>query len=142
MRLRDLLREQLGGTYGVSVNYGNIAPQKGYGMMQVSFGSAPDRVDALQRAVVDEIARLQKDGPTADDLQKVQEMERRDLETSARQNAYWMGSLQTVHILGWDARTIARRLERTNALTVPVLHAALKRYLPLDRYTVVTLKPE
>lgn len=142
MRLRDLLREQLGGTYGVSVNYGNIAPQQGYGMMQVTFGSAPDRVEALQQAVLDEIARLQRDGPSADDLQKVQEMERRDLETSARQNAYWMGSLQTVHMLGWDATTIARRLERTNALTVSVLHAALKQYLPRDRYVVVTLKPE
>ncbi|MEZ5419617.1 MAG: insulinase family protein [Vicinamibacterales bacterium] len=142
MRLRDILREQLGGTYGVNVNYGNIAPQKGYGMMQVTFGSAPDRVGTLQQAVLDEIARLQKEGPTADDLQKVQEMERRDLETSARQNAYWMGSLQTVHILGWDARSIARRLERTNALTVPVLHEALRKYLPMGRYVVVTLKPE
>ncbi len=142
MRLRDILREQLGGTYGVSVNYGNIAPQKGYGMVTVSFGSAPDRVDGLQQAVVAEITRLQKDGPSADDLQKVQELERRDLETSARQNAYWLGSLQTVHSLGWDASTIARRLERTNALSVPILHETLKKYLPLDRYVVVTLRPE
>lgn len=142
IRLRDLLREQLGGTYGVSVNYVNTAPQKGYGSMNVSFGSDPTRIDALQQAVVDEVARLQKEGPTADDLQKVQELERRDLETSARQNAYWLGSLQTVHILGWDARTIARRPERTNALTVPILHETIKKYFPLDRYVVVTLRPE
>jgi len=142
MRLRDILREQLGGTYGVSVNYGNTAPQKGYGTMTVSFGSAPDRVEALQKAVIDEVTRLQKDGPSADDLQKVQEMERRDLETSARQNAYWLGSLQTVHMLGWDAATITRRLDRTNALTVAVLHEAIRRYFPLDRQVVVALKPE
>jgi zinc protease len=142
MRLRDILREQLGGTYGVSVSYGNTAPQKGYGTMTVSFGSAPDRVDTLQKAVIDEVARLHKEGPSADDLQKVQELERRDLETSANQNQYWLGSLQTVHMLGWDATTIARRLERTNTLTVPVLHETLKKYLPLDRYVVVTLKPE
>lgn len=142
IRLRDLLREQLGGTYGVSVNYGNTAPQKGYGTMNVSFGSAPDRVESLQKAVVDEIARLQKEGPTADDLQKVQELERRDLETSARQNAYWLGSLQTVHVLGWDARSIARRAERTSALTVPILHETIRKYFPLDRRVVVTLKPE
>lgn len=142
MRLRDILREQLGGTYGVSVNYGNTAPQKGYGTITVSFGSAPDRVDALQKAVVAEITRLGTDGPSADDLQKVQEMERRDLETSATQNPYWVGSLQTVHMLGWDARTIPRRVERTNALTVPILHETIKKYFPLDRQVVVALKPE
>ena len=142
MRLRDILREQLGGTYGVSVNYGNTAPQKGYGTMTVSFGSAPDRVEALQKAVLDEVTRLRTEGPSADDLQKVQEMERRELETSATQNQYWLGSLQTVHMLGWDAATIARRVERTNALTVPILHETIKRYFPLDRYVVVTLKPE
>ena len=142
MRLRDILREQLGGTYGVSVNYGNIAPQKGYGTMTVSFGSAPDRVDTLQKAVLDEVARLQQQGPSADDVQKLQELERRDLETSQRQNQYWMGSLQTVHMFGWDAASIARRVDRTNSLSVADVHAALKKYLPLDRYVVVTLKPE
>ena len=84
--------------------------------MNVSFGSAPDRVDALQKAVIDEVTRLRAEGPSADDVQKVQEMERRELETSARQNPYWLGSLQTVHMLGWDAAGIARRGERTNAL--------------------------
>ena len=142
MRLREILREQLGGTYGVSVNYGNTAPQKGYGTMTVSFGSAPDRVETLQKAVLEEVTRLQKEGPSADDLQKVQEMERRELETSARQNQYWLGSLQTVHLLGWDATGIARRVERTNALTVPVLHETIRKYFPLERYVVVTLKPE
>jgi len=142
MRLRDILREQLGGTYGVSVNYGNTAPQKGYGTMTVSFGSAPDRVEGLQKAVLDEVTRLRTEGPSADDLQKVQEMERRELETSATQNQYWLGSLQTVHMLGWDAASIARRVERTNALTVPILHETIKKYFPLDRYVVVTLKPE
>jgi zinc protease len=142
IRLREILREQLGGTYGVSVNYTNALPQKNYGAINVTFGSAPDRVEALQKAVIDEVTRLRNEGPTADDVQKVQEMERRDLETNTRQNPYWLGSLQTVHIVGWDARSIARRVERTNALTVPILHETIKKYFPLDRYVTVTLKPE
>jgi zinc protease len=142
IRLRDILREQLGGTYGVNVGYGNTAPQKGYGTINVSFGSAPDRVESLQKAVLDEVTRLRDEGPSAEDVQKVQEMERRDLETSARQNQYWLGSMQTVHMLGWDVASIARRNERTAALSVPVLHETIRKYFPLDRYTVVTLRPE
>ncbi len=142
IRLRDILREQLGGTYGVNVSYVDSAPQKGFGTMNVSFGSAPDRVEGLQKAVTDELTRLRAVGPAAEDLQKVQELERRDLETSVRQNQYWLGSLQTVHMLGWDPATIARRDKRTDTLTVPLLHEAIKKYFPLDRYAVVTLKPE
>jgi zinc protease len=108
----------------------------------VAFGSAPDRVDGLQKAVLAEVTRLRDQGPSAEDVQKVQEMERRELETSQRQNPYWIGSLQTVHMLKWDAASIARRGERTASLSVPVLHDAIKKYLPLDRYVVVTLKPE
>ena len=88
------------------------------------------------------MTRLRTAGPSADDVQKVQEMERRELETSARQNPYWIGSLQTVHMLGWDAASIARRGERTASLSAAVLHDTIKKYFPLDRYVVVTLKPE
>jgi len=142
MRLRDLLREQLGGTYGVNVSYANTIPQSGYGTISVSFGSAPDRVDGLQKAVLAEVTRLRDAGPTAEDVQKVQEMERRELETSTRQNPYWVGSLQTVHMLGWDAASIARRGERTESLSVKVLHDTIAKYFPLERYVVVTLRPE
>jgi predicted Zn-dependent peptidase len=69
-------------------------------------------------------------------------MERRDLETSMRQNAYWLNSLQTVHVLGWNPVRIAARMERTASLTQENIHAAFKKYFPADRYTVVTLSPE
>jgi predicted Zn-dependent peptidase len=72
----------------------------------------------------------------------VQELERRDLETATKQNAYWVGSLQTVHMLGWDPLSITRREERIQKLSPQVLHETFKRYFPMDRYTVVTLKPE
>jgi hypothetical protein len=45
-------------------------------------------------------------------------------------------------MLKWDAASIARRGERTASLSVPVLHDTIKKYLPLDRYVVVTLQPE
>jgi zinc protease len=142
IRLREILREELGGTYGVSVGYDTNLPLPGYGVTVVQFGSAPDNVEPLTRAVFAEVERLKAEGPSADDVAKVKEMERRDLETNARQNPYWAGSLQTVHLYGWDPAGIARRPQRTEALTPAILHGIFKKYFPLDRYTVVTLKPE
>ena len=142
LRLRDQLREALGGTYSVGVGYSNTQPQPGYGTMSVEFGSAPENVDKLVAVVLEETARLRESGPTEQEVKNLQEMERRDLETSMRQNAYWLNSLQTVHLLGWNPLRIAARMERAGSLTRENIHAAFKKYFPADRYTVVTLLPE
>lgn len=142
IRLRDILREELGGTYGVNVAYQSTLPQKHYGMMMVQFGSAPENVDKLVNAVTTEVARLKDKGPSAEDVAKVQELERRDLETASRENNYWIGSLQTTSMLGWDPTGILRRADRIEKLSPSLLHETFKKYFPPDRYTVVTLKPE
>ena len=141
-RLRDILREELGGTYGASVGYSDLAPLRGYGTMGISFGSSPDSVAKLEEAALAEVARLQKEGPSADDVQKAREIERRELETALKQNPYWLGSLQTVHMLGWDPASIARRMQRVELITRDSLRGAFTRYFPLDRYTAVSLFPE
>jgi zinc protease len=142
IRLRDILREELGGTYSVGVSYNSTLPLKGYGAMTVQFGSAPENVQKLSDAVLKEVERLKTQGPTAEDVAKVKELERRDLEEATKQNSYWVGSMQTVHMLGWDPVGITRRGERIEKLSGPVLQEMFKKYFPLDRYTVVTLKPE
>jgi zinc protease len=142
IRLREILREELGGTYGVSVSYETSLPLPGHGAVVVQFGSAPENVEKLTQAAITEIERLKREGPSLDDVNRVKEMEKRDLETNARQNAYWLGSLQTVHLYGWDPTGILRRPQRTDNLTREILHGIFRKYFPMDRYTVVTLRPE
>ena len=142
IRLREILREELGGTYGVSAGFSNTPPIKGNGSVTIQFGSSPDNVDKLVAATLKEIERLKAEGPSADDLSKVKELERRDLETNAKQNAYWLGSMQTVHQYGWDPAGIARRDQRTERLTQDNIKQMFNKYFPTDRYTLVTLKPE
>jgi zinc protease len=140
--LRDQLREELGGTYSVGVDYSNTLPQPGYGSTSVQFGSAPDRADSLVSTVMTEIDRMRRDGPSVDDVQKVKEAEKEGLETSYKQNGFWLGALQTAHLLGWDPASIAHRAERTDRLTPENIHDAFRKYFPADRNTVMTLMPE
>ena len=142
IRLREILREELGGTYGVSVSLDNSLPLKGYGSMVIQFGSSPDNVDKLVTASLKEIERLKAEGPSLEDVNKVKELERRDLETNAKQNSYWLGSLQTVHMLGWDPAGINRRDGTHRHAVAGSAHTMFKKYFPMDRYTLVTLKPE
>ncbi|MGE0446934.1 MAG: M16 family metallopeptidase [Vicinamibacterales bacterium] len=142
VKLRDILREELGGTYSVGVGFSSTLPQPGYGTTTVQFGSAPENVDKLVSSVLAELDRLRKEGPTAADVQRVKETEKRDIETAMRQNNYWLGSMQTLHLYGWDLRRIAERPARTESLSAENIHAALQKYFPADRYTVITLLPE
>jgi zinc protease len=141
-RLREVLREQLGGTYSVGVGYSNTAPQTGYGTTQIQFGSSPENVDKLVAAVLDEVDKLRRDGPTASEVNNVKQAEKNDLAAAVTQNGFWLNSLQSAHVMGRDPRMIPRQVERTDALTEQNIHAAAQKYLPAARYTVLSLLPE
>jgi predicted Zn-dependent peptidase len=82
------------------------------------------------------------EGPSAEDLGKEQEVQRRELETSLKQNGFWTGSLQVASVMGWDPKLIAKRRERIDNLTTAGLHDSFKKYFPADHYSVVRLEPE
>jgi zinc protease len=137
-----VLREELGGTYSVGVGYSDTAPQPGYGTTSVQFASSPENAEKLTAAVMTELEKLRRDGPTDTDVQVVKETEKRNLETSFKQNNFWLNALQSAHLLGRDARTIPERIARADTLTKENIHAAFRKYFPPDRHTVVTLMPE
>ena len=142
MRLREVLREELGGTYSVGVRYSDTSPQPGYGTTSVQFGSAPDNAERLTTVVMEELDRLRREGPSDTDLQVVKETEKRRLEGAILENGYWLNSLQAMHLLERDPRSILRRVERAESLSRENIHAVVRKYFPRDRYIVVTLMPE
>lgn len=140
--LRQSLREMLGGTYSAAASFSYLSPLPGYATMSIDFGCAPGRVDSMVATALAEVRQLRDAGPSDADLLREQEIQRRELETGLKENGYWLGSMQTVSILGWDPRRIAMRRERIDRLTVPDLKETFRKYFPLDRHTVVTLLPE
>jgi zinc protease len=142
MRLRDELREALGSTYSVSASYGNILPERGYGTLGIDYGSSPENATRLADVVVSQVKQLRAKGPSADEIAKVREQNRQDLETASRQNPYWLSSLQSAHLLGRDPKSILERIPRLDRVTPERVHAAAQRYISDTRYTVATLLPE
>jgi zinc protease len=140
--LRDILREQLGQTYGVSVGLSQPLPQPGYGRIEVSFGAAPENIASMTDRVLTEIKRLQEEGPSADLTDRAKEGAKRTFETALKQNNYWLRRLATVQMLGQNPTEIPTRAQRIEAVTTEALRDAFRRYFPMDRYTVVTLVPQ
>jgi zinc protease len=139
--LRDILREDLGQTYSVGVDLLQRLPSRGAGYTNVRFGADPANIATMIDRVTQEVRRLQAEGPSADLTTRVKEAARRNYETALRQNGYWLGRLQTTHLLGQDPGIILTRPARIAALSPDTLKDALVRYFPLDRTAIVTLVP-
>jgi zinc protease len=141
LALRDILREELGQTYTVSVDLAQSPPQKGGGHVEVSFGAAPENIEKMTARVMQEVDKLRKDGPSDEQLNKVKETARRGYETSLKTNSYWLNRFKAVDMFRQDPAIIATRADRINALTTASVKDAFNKYFPQDRTTVVTLQP-
>jgi zinc protease len=142
IRLRERLREDLGGTYGVGVGASTERYPDGEYAIRVNFGSAPDRVDELVGVVFEQIDSMQTYGPTIEDIQKVQEMQRRERETNLRENGYWLGQLVGYDQMELDFRDILNYETLIDSLEPGLVRDAAQRYLRTDNFVQVTLLPE
>jgi zinc protease len=140
--LRDILREELGETYNVTAGLNQSLPQRGAGRISVSFGGAPENVDSMVERVLREVKRLQSEGPSADLTSRAQESARREHETALKQNGFWLGSLQSAKLMDRNPLSILDREKRIAGVTPAILQEIFRKYFPLERYTVVTLRPE
>ncbi len=142
IRLREVLREDLGGTYGVSVSTSAARDPAPRYALQIGFGSAPDRAEELTGVVFAHLDSLAAAGPAAEDLQKVREMQRRERETALRQNGYWLSALVTRYREGRDPRDILEVERMIDALDAAAIRDAARRFLRRDNYVQVMLLPE
>src|ERR671920_2242944 len=101
--------------------------------IQVRFGALPENLTSMTASVMQEIKRLQDEGPSADLTSRAKETARRGYETALKTNDYWLGRLQTVKMYDRDPREILTRNQRIDAITPQVLQEVFKKYFPADR---------
>ncbi|MEP0548738.1 MAG: insulinase family protein [Rhodothermales bacterium] len=140
IRLRESLREDLGGVYGVGVN-ANVDRMQGTYTISIGFGSDPGRVDELTAAVFEEIERFKQDGPD-DALQKVKEGDRRAQELALRENGTWLGALGAAYRYDEAPTDYLDKSDLIDALSYGALRGAAQFYLDESRYVQVVLLPE
>lgn len=141
IRLRELIREELGGTYGVTVAGGyEKYPEAAYSI-RISFGSDPERTDELVEALFGEMERFKAHGPTPEELQAVKEQERRSRETNLKENRWWVAQLQFAEEYDSDPRFLLDQ-SLLDGVTAQTIGADARRYLRTDNYVQVTLLPE
>lgn len=141
IRLREVVREDMSGSYGVNVN-GNfsVAPSPYYELF-ISFGCEPGREDSLSEAVIATIKELQSAPVDATYVTKLQENFRREREEGLRTNSYWINRMGHIELRNLSLS----RLNDTDAITAMItgekLQELAKRYLNTKNYVRSYLEP-
>lgn len=140
--LHRTLREDEGGTYGVSVD-----PTFGFRPIQeyrvaISFGCDPARVDALVAEAWRVIAEFKDAGPSRGQMADGRLAADRDLETNLQQNPYWLNRLTQAYSRNEDPATAVDPRRFYDTLTATAVRDAARRYLDERRFVEVILRPE
>jgi zinc protease len=142
IRLRESLREELGGTYGVSAGAStSLYPRPEYDFA-VAFGCAPDRLDELVARVFAEIEKIKSEGVPDDLLAKIKETQRRERETDLKENGFWLQTLRFYDYHQEDPGQILELETWIAGLDSDDIRNAARRYLDTKNYVQVALLPE
>lgn len=140
--LRRDLREDRGGVYGVSIDASTSDwPDETYTLF-LHFSCAPERVDELSEAVLNQIKTLKTEGPPDDVVATVKEQHRRERETDMRTNEFWVSVLDFYYSHDEDVLDVLRYHDLIEQLAPEDVQAAAREYLNEDRIVRGVLYPE
>jgi zinc protease len=140
--LQRVLREDLGGTYGVSVVPAfTKRPAEEY-RVSVTFACDPARAQDLIKALFVVVDDFKARGPSASQVADAQAALKRDLEIDSRQNSSVLNQLTYAYQYDEPVPEPDALRAIYDQLTVPLLRDAAKQYLDSTRYVKVVLMPE
>ncbi len=126
--------------YSVAVSARLVRRRSEY-VLSIEFGCAPDKVDALQRALWAELAAIRAHGLGEPYLSRVVQLRRRAHELAIRGNGFWQNRLVTAVKFG-DSLPPTPDIEPwLGKIARPRLQAAAAHYLDPRQYVLAVMVP-
>jgi zinc protease len=141
IRLREVLREQLGGVYTpyVQSSFERI-PVNEYSLV-VAFDCKPADIDKLEQATRQVLTELEKNGAAPSYIEKLTNQRTRSLEEAYRSNDFWLERLVDKYKLREDPRQILILHDLTKRVTSENLQKAARTFARSDQYLEAKLLP-
>ena len=96
------IREDKGGTYGVSVAGSMLTePVRGY-VLQIVFDTNDEMADELCEIIIAEMEKISAEGPLADDVEKTREYLLKNYKKLMEQNSWWRQIINEYYDYGLD----------------------------------------
>jgi zinc protease len=142
IRLREVLRDQMGGVYAPTVTSAFDREPYDAWTLSIGFTCKPADVDKLEAAMRDVFADTKKNGVAASYVEKLVSQRTRDLELDYRNNGFWLGRLAASYERGEDPRQILILHDLTKRVTSDNIRLAARKYLRDDQYIDAVLLPK
>ncbi|NDW13157.1 insulinase family protein [Bacteroides sp. 214] len=101
----EKVREDEGGTYGVSVNGGLEKDPKETFYLQIMFETSPSKKDKLMEIIFAEMDNLMNAGPSELNLNKTKEFMIKKHQENLKENSYWLSTINEYVLNGVNMET-------------------------------------
>ena len=98
----EKVREDEGGTYGVSVSSSISSYPEGQTPLQIYFETQPGKEDYLNGIVHSEFQNIAKEGPRQEDFNKVKEFMLKSRQEQERENSFWSNTIVEFYRNNYD----------------------------------------
>lgn len=139
IRYTESIREKEGGTYGVGVRgrVGNEPIDQATLMMQ--FDTDPAKQPKLIGMIYDEVNEIVKNGPKAEDVQKVKENLLKKYNEDLRENSWWLNNLENYYHA--KLNYIDDYKTTIESITPDLIQSTLKKMVDQGNILEVVMKP-
>lgn len=111
----EKVREEEGGTYGVSTGGAISRYPEGQTVLQIMFDTDPEKKDHLNEIILKELEGIAANGPRESDFIKVKEYMNKSFNENLKENRYWTNILDQLYFYGEDMHT--GYIDAVNAMT-------------------------
>ena len=142
IKLRESMREDQGGVYGVRASIGMDKYPKSTYDISVGWGCSPENVDKLVNTVLDEMKKITTNGPTDIDMEKAKETFIKERETQVKENGFWLDYIKNRNFIGEKLLSFEQFQTLIKQITKSDIQKAAKSYFTPNHFVKVVLMPE
>jgi zinc protease len=141
-RMRSTIREAMGKTYSPSAGLERFLDFHHYGWLTVQIEADPAELLRVQKAALEQVAKLLKQGVSADELQRAQQVKAANLERDRQTNGYWQMRLDESARYPELAEFHAQGPEATARATIAEINELAREYLRADQVSLFRIVPK
>jgi len=140
LRYTETIREDEGGTYGVSANASLSKTPINQAMVTMYFDTDPDKADHLVGIIHREFEKIVKEGPTEEDLNKAREYFLKSRQENLRENRFWSSAIREYYSNGVDV--VTNYDEMVKKLDTQAVKKAASKFFDKTNMLEVIMSPE
>jgi len=142
IKLRESIREDKGGTYGVGgwTSVQRYPKSKYYTYIQ--FGCNPDRVEELSKAAVEVLENIKKNGASEEELKTVKEQLLKEREKNMKENSFWLNTISNNYDNGEDIMEVLEFDKFVKGLKGSDFKELASKYYDMRNFAKFVLMPE